>query len=203
MLILRLRLMKFNLIIKFPLKDEKFMQIMAVHQGSRSHSPLTPTPRPQQGFPSPWNEWLIAYWLKWGNVLHREGSSKRAMQWLRLSQSDCTFRGSFECCVRFRLRLHWSLSVNSRMTCVWPNCQLAVQKLLTVFYWKWFNGNLARRFKIKTIYIFECEWRNGKSNDLCTAELPFGRSHSNWGIKNALRSTGSEDLEKVDPVSFS
>ena len=43
----------------------------------------------------------------------------------------------------------------------------------------------------KYIYIFECEWLNGNSNDLCTAELPFSSSHSNsnangkWGIQNA------------------
>ena len=44
----------------------------------------------------------------------------------------------------------------------------------TYFYWKWPNGNLAGRFKIKDIYIFECGWSNCNSNDLCTAKLPFG-----------------------------
>ena len=59
------------------------------------------------------------------------------------------------------------------MTCVWLNCHWAVQKFLWLFYWKWLNGNLARHYKIKNIYIFECEWPNGNLNDLCMAELPF------------------------------
>ena len=80
--------------------------------------------------------------------------------------------------------------------CEWLNV-LCVAKLpfscseiFMPFYWKWLNGNLARHFKIKNIYIFECEWPNGNSNDLCTAKLPFGRSHWNsntngiWGIQN-------------------
>ena len=51
---------------------------------------------------------------------------------------------------------------------LWPNYHLAVQKCL------------ARHFKIKkNICIFECEWLNGNSNDLCMAEFPFGRSNSN------------------------
>ena len=43
----------------------------------------------------------------------------------------------------------------------------------------------------KNIYIFECKWLNGNSNDLCVAELPFDRLHSNsnangnWGRQNA------------------
>ena len=59
------------------------------------------------------------------------------------------------------------------------------------FYWKWPNGNLAGHSQWKTVYIFECEWLNGNSNDLCMAELPFDLSHSNsnangnWGIQNS------------------
>ena len=83
----------------------------------------------------------------------------------------------FEC-----LRFHLGLSVNGWMTCVRPNCYLAVHKFLQLFIE---NSWMA----IKNIYIFECEWLNGNSNDLCTAKLPFGRSHSNsnanWGIRNA------------------
>ena len=58
------------------------------------------------------------------------------------------------------------------------------------FYWKRPNGNLARHFKMKNIYIFECDWLNGNLNDLCIAKLPFSHSHSksntngNWGIQN-------------------
>ena len=52
------------------------------------------------------------------------------------------------------------------MTCVRPNYHSAVQKFSCLFYWKWLNGNFARHFKIKNIYIFECEWPNGNSNDL-------------------------------------
>ena len=92
-------------------------------------------------------------------------------------------------CLRFCLRL--SLSVNGRMTCVYRNCHLTIQKFWHLYYWKWPNANLAGHFKIRNIYILECEWLNGNSNDLCTAELPFGSSHSNsnangnWGIQNA------------------
>ena len=75
--------------------------------------------------------------------------------------------------------LHLSLSVNSQMTCVWPNCHSAVHKFLPLFYWKWLNGNLARHFKIKNINIFKCEWLNGNLNDLCMAEWQFRHSHSN------------------------
>ena len=93
-------------------------------------------------------------------------------------------------CLRFRLRLSWS--VNGQMTCIQLNCHSSAQKFSCFFYWKQLNGNLARYFKIKSICVFECEWPNGNSNDLCTAKLPFGRSHSNsnangnWGIQNAL-----------------
>ena len=61
--------------------------------------------------------------------------------------------------LRFRSRL--SMSVNGRMTCVSLNCHSAVQKCLCLFYLKQPNGNLARHFKIKNIYIFECEGPNG------------------------------------------
>ena len=61
--------------------------------------------------------------------------------------------------LRFRSRL--SMSVSGRMTCVWLSCHSAVQKCLCLFYLKQPNGNLARHFIIKNIYIFECEWPNG------------------------------------------
>ena len=63
-----------------------------------------------------------------------------------------SYKVSFEC---LRFRLCWSLSVNGRMTCVWRNCHLAVQKFSRL--WKWSNGNLAGHFKTKNIYIFQCE----------------------------------------------
>ena len=103
-------------------------------------------------------------------------------QWIQFNTS---FNVYFEC-LRFHLRL--SLSVNSWMTCVWPNYHIAVQNLCTFFIE---NANFIRHFKIKIIYIFECEWPNGNLNNLCMAKLPFGHSHSNsnanrnWGIQNA------------------
>ena len=68
------------------------------------------------------------------------------------------------------LRFHLRLSVNGQMTCVQPNCHSAIQKCACIFYWKWPNGNLARHFKIKIIYILSmngwmviqmtCVWLN-------------------------------------------
>ena len=60
-------------------------------------------------------------------------------------------------CLKFRL----SLSVNGQISCVRLNCHSAVQKFSCLFYWKWPNGNLARHFKIKNIYIFQCQRLNG------------------------------------------
>ena len=74
-------------------------------------------------------------------------------------------------------------------------------EILHLFCWKLLNGNLVRHFKIKNIYIFECEWLNGNLNDLCTAELPFGHSHwnlnanGNWGIQNAQKCLSATDLK--------
>ena len=54
----------------------------------------------------------------------------------------------------------------------------------------------------KYIYIFECEWPNGNSDDLCIAELPFGHSQSNsntngnWGIQNAHLSWRKRSTEE-------
>ena len=75
-------------------------------------------------------------------------------------------------CLRFSLRL--SLSVNGRMTCVWPNCHSAVQKFFCVFFLlKMAEWQFGQTFQNKNIYIFECEWRNGNLNDLCMVKLPF------------------------------
>ena len=45
----------------------------------------------------------------------------------------------------------------------------------------------GQTFQNKNIYIFECQWANGNSNDLCMAKLPFDHSHSNanrnWGYR--------------------
>ena len=100
---------------------------------------------------------------------------------------------------RFCLRL--SLSVNSWMTCVQPNCHLAVHKFSHLFYWKWPSGNLARNSKIKNIYIFRCQWSNGNLNDLCTSnchstihtqtqtqtETGGYRMHKNWKYSRLVR----------------
>ena len=101
--------------------------------------------------------------------------------------------------LRFRLRL--SLSVNSRMICVQLNCRLAVSDICA-FLLKTAEWKFGRTFQ--NIYIFECEWLNGNSNDLWTAKLPFGSSHSNsnaignWGIQNAHPAAMYPDVSKTD-----
>ena len=101
--------------------------------------------------------------------------SQRELKFESESGSGNANKVCFEC-LRFLLRL--SLSVNGQMACVQLNCHSAVQKISCLFTEKP-NGNLARHFKIKNIYIFECEWPNGNSNNLCMAYLPFVHSHSN------------------------
>ena len=50
---------------------------------------------------------------------------------------------------------------------MWLNCHSAVQKCLRLFIE---NGpwQFGQSFQNKNIFIFECEWPNGNSNDLCT-----------------------------------
>ena len=101
---------------------------------------------------------------------------------------------------KYTFRVFWmpQIPFAFELECEWPNDLYTAElpflcsEIFMFFYWKQLNGNLARYFKIKSICVFECEWPNGNSNDLCTAKLPFGRSHSNsnangnWGIQNAL-----------------
>ena len=81
----------------------------------------------------------------------------------------------FEC---LRCRMHLSSSFNGQIFHIF---------LLKTAKWQ-FGQTFQNK---KNIYIFGCKWPNDNSNDLCMAELPFGRSHSssnangNWGIQNA------------------
>ena len=84
-------------------------------------------------------------------------------------------------CLRFLLRL--SLSVNDRMTCVWPNCYSAI----TPFFIE--NGNLAGHFKVINIYIIECEWPNSNLNDLCIDRIAIQSFTLKLKRKRKLRDT--------------
>ena len=55
-------------------------------------------------------------------------------------------------CLRFRLRL--SLSGNSRMTCVRPNCHLAVQKFSHLFLLKTAKWQFGQTFQNKKYLYF-------------------------------------------------
>ena len=68
--------------------------------------------------------------------------------------------------------------------CEWPNdlymaeLPFGCSEIFAPFLFKMAKWQLAGHYKILKNHIFECEWPNGNLNDLCTAELLFGFSHS-------------------------
>ena len=72
--------------------------------------------------------------------------------------------------------LFWLLQIPFafEFECTWLNdlcmakLSFSCSEISAPFYLKQLNGNLARHFKIKNIYIFECLWLDGNLNDVCT-----------------------------------
>ena len=61
--------------------------------------------------------------------------------------------------------------------CEWPNdlytaeLPFSCSEIFMSFLQKMAEWQLSGHFKIENIYVFECDWPNGRStlNDLCTA----------------------------------
>ena len=101
------------------------------------------------------------------------------------------------CILSVRISVFWMPQIlfAFEFVCERPNdlCQIDI-RLFRKFHFIFIeNGWIAIWLDILKYKIFECEWMNGNSNDLCMTKWQFGCSHSNsnangkWGIQNAIR----------------